>query len=116
MKVRTTLLFASLTLSGAVDAGYPHTMNAGVLRADCELLDRPSQVRCEAYLMGIVDMVNALSFSGKLVTTVFCTPEGITEIRLRKSFVEYVAAEHVAITDPAADVAIAAFTRAFPCK
>lgn len=116
MKVRTPLLIALLAISGAVDAGYPHNMNAGVLRADCELLDRPSQVRCEAYLMGVVDTVNTLAFSGKLGNGLFCTPEGTTEVRLRQSFVEYVTAEHVAITDPAADVAIAAFTRAFPCK
>jgi len=90
-------------------------MNTGILRADCELLDRPSQVRCEAFLMGVVDTVNAITFSGRLDGKFFCTPEGTTEIRLRQVFVEYVAAQHVDISDPAVDVAFAAFGQAFPC-
>ena len=116
MKIRSTLLTILLAMSGAADASYPHNMNAGVLRADCELLDRPSQVRCEAFLMGVADTVNAITFSGRLDGRYFCTPQGINEIRLRQVFVEYVVAQHVDISDPAADVALAAFGQAFPCK
>jgi len=116
MKAGITLFVTLLLMSGVIDANYQHTMNAGVLRADCELLDRPSQVRCEAYLMGVVDTVSSLGFSGKLEHKLFCLPEEITEIRLRQAFVEYVAAENIAISAPAVDVAIGAFKRAFPCK
>ena len=105
-----------LALSSTVDANYPHNMNAGVLRADCELLDRPSQVRCEAFLMGVADTVNALFFAGKLGRKYFCATESVNEIRLRQAFVEYVASENVKIEDPAVDVALAAFARSFPCK
>ena len=116
MIFKSTLLTILLALSTAADADYPHNMNAGLLRADCELLDRPSQVRCEAFLMGVVDAVNALTFAGKLNEKQFCTPDRTTEIQLRQAFVEFVRAEHVANSDPAADVAFDAFARAFPCK
>ena len=116
MKFRATLFIGLLAVSSAAVADYPHNMNAGVLRADCELLDRPSQVRCEAFLMGVADTVNALIFLKKLDKNYFCIPEGVNEIQLRKAFVAYVAAENVKITDPAAEVALAAFGRAFPCK
>ena len=116
MKISITLFITLLAISSAADADYPHNMHAGVLRADCELLDRPSQVRCEAFLMGVVDTVSAITFSGKLDKKYFCLPEGVNEIRLRQVFVEYVRAENVRITDPAVDVAFSAFGRAFPCK
>ena len=116
MKIRATLFIGLLWVSSAAGADYPHNMNAGVLRADCELLDRPSQVRCEAFLMGVADTVNALTFLEKLDHNYFCLPKGVAEIQLRKAFVEYVAAGNVKISDPAVDVALGAFGRAFPCK
>jgi hypothetical protein len=116
MKFRATLFLGLLAVSSAAIADYPHHMKVGVLRADCELLDRPSQVRCEAFLMGVADTVNALTFLEKLDHSYFCLPEGVAEIQLRKAFVEYVAAENVKITEPAVDVALGAFGRAFPCK
>lgn len=116
MKIKTTLFITLLLISNAASADYPHNMGAGVLRADCELLDRPSQVRCEAFLMGVADTVNALTFSGKLHKKYLCIPEGVNEIRLRQVFVEFVAAENVRITDPAADVALGAFGQAFSCN
>ena len=116
MKFRATLFIGLLAVSSAAVADYPHNMNAGVLRADCELLDRPSQVRCEAYLMGVVDTINALTFLEKLDQNFSCIPEGVNEIQLRKAFVAYVAAENVKVSDPAVDVALGAFGRAFPCK
>ena len=116
MKVRTTLIITLLAISGVVDADFQHNMNVGVLRADCELLDRPSQVRCEAYLMGVVDTVSALGYSGKLGDKLFCTPEGTSEIQLRRAFVEYLATEQTTISDPAVGVALEAFSRAFPCE
>jgi hypothetical protein len=116
MKIRATLFITLLTILSTAGADYPHNMNAGVLRADCELLDRPSQVRCEAFLMGVADTVNALTFSGELDKKFFCAAEGVNEIRLRQAFVEFVAAEYVKINDPAVDVALRAFARAFPCK
>jgi hypothetical protein len=116
MKFRATLFIGLLAVSSAAVADYPHNMGAGVLRADCELLDRPSQVRCEAFLMGVADTVNALTFLEKRDQKYFCLPEGANEIWLRKAFVEYVAAEYVKVSDPAAEVALGAFGRAFPCK
>ena len=116
MKVRSMLLTTLLAISGVVDADYPHNMNAGVLRADCELLDRPSQVRCEAFLMGVADTVNAITFSGRLNGKLFCAPQETTEIRLRQVFVEYVATRNVDISEPAVDVAFSAFGQAFPCE
>ena len=103
------MFVALLAMSGTTNAAYPHYMSVGVLRADCELLDRQSQVRCEAFLMGVVDTVNAFSFIGKLDQNYFCPPERITDVRLRKIFVGYVAAESVDILDPAASVALRAF-------
>ncbi len=116
MKIRATLFIGLLAVSSAASADYPHNMNAGVLRADCELLDRASQVRCEAFLMGVVDTVAALTFSEKLDHNFYCIPERVTEIQLRQAFVEYVAAENVKNSDPGADVALGAFGRAFPCN
>ena len=116
MNIRATLFIGLLAISSAANADYPHNMNAGVLRADCELLDRPSQVRCEAFLMGVVDAVAALSFSKKLKHNFYCIPERVTEIQLRQAFVKYVRATHVKISDPGADVALAAFGSEFPCK
>jgi len=116
MKFRATLFIGILAISSAAGADYPHNMSAGVLRADCELLDRASQVRCEAFLMGVVDTVAALTFSKKLDHSFYCIPERVTEIQLRQAFVEYVATENVKISDPGVDVALAAFGRAFPCK
>lgn len=116
MKIGTLLFIALLALSGTANAEYPHNMRAGVLRADCELLDRPSQVRCEALLMGVVDTVNAFIFWEKLDEKYFCTPERITDVRLRQIFVDYVAAENVDIIEPAVSVTLRAFGRAFPCE
>jgi len=116
MNFKAALLIGLLALSNAAAADYPHNMNAGLVIADCELLDRPSQVRCEAFLMGVADTVNALTFFKKLKQNFFCIPEGVNEIELRRAFVAYVAAESVKITDPAAEVALDAFGRAYPCK
>jgi len=116
MKFRAMLFIGLLAISSVAAANYPHILNAGVLRADCELLDRPSQVRCEAFLTGVVDTVNALTFSEKLDKKFYCLPERITEIRLRQAFVEYISAGYVEISDPAVDVALAAFGYSFPCK
>ena len=66
--------------------------------------------------MGVADTVNALTFLEKFDQNYFCTAEGVNEILLRKAFVEYVAAEYVQISDPAVDVALGVFGRAFPCK
>jgi len=114
--IKATLFIGLLAVSSAASADYPHNMKAGVLRADCELLDRASQVRCEAFLMGVVDTVAALSFSEKLDHNFYCIPRRVTEIQLRQAFVGYVAAENVKNSDPGAEVALAAFGRAFPCK
>ena len=116
MTIRAALFISLLAVSSAAVADYPHNMNTGVLRADCELLDRPSQVRCEAFLMGVADTVNALIFLERLDQNYLCISEGVNEISLRKVFVEYVAAENVKISDPAVDVALSAFGREFPCK
>ena len=43
MKFTATLFIGLLAVSSAAAADYPHNMNAGVLRADCELPDRPSR-------------------------------------------------------------------------
>ena len=66
--------------------------------------------------MGVADTVNALIFLKKLKQNYFCIPEGVNEIELRRAYVTYVAAESVKITDPAAEVALDAFGRAYPCK
>jgi len=116
MNFKATLFVGLLALSSGAGADYPHNMNAGLLVADCELLDRPSQVRCEAFLMGVADTVNALAFYKKLKQNYFCIPEGVNEIELRRAFVAYVAAESVKMSDPAAEVALGAFEREYPCK
>jgi hypothetical protein len=116
MKIRSMLFITLLAISGSAVADYPHILNIGVLRADCELLDRPSQVRCEAFLMGVFDTVKALTSAGKLNEKYFCAPQGITEIRLRQVFVEDGAAGYTDTSVPAVDVVLGAFSRAFPCK
>ena len=116
MKFRSALLFSLLMITGAAHADYPHLLNTGVLRADCELLDRSSQVRCEAFLMGVADAVNAIKFSGKSGEKYFCAPERTNEIHLRQAFVVYVSNRLPDNSTPAADVALAAFAEAFPCE
>ena len=116
MNFKAALLIGLLALSSTAAADYPHNMNTGLLMADCELLDRPSQVRCEAFLMGVADTVNALTFLKKLRQNYFCIPEGVNEIELRRAIVAYVAAESVKSTDPAVEVVMGAFGRAYPCK
>ncbi len=116
MKIKSMLFITLLAISSSAVADYPHILNIGVLRADCELLDRPSQVRCEAFLMGVFDTVKALNASGKLNENYFCAPEGMTEIRLRQILVEDGASRYAEVADPAVDVVFDVFSRAFPCK
>jgi hypothetical protein len=118
MKMKKLLIAVTLlVLSGTVNAEYPHHMSVQLLRADCELPDRPSQIRCEAFLMGVVDTVNAFIFWGELDKNYFCIPEGVNDIRLRKVFVGYVAAKDgVDHYEPAASLVIRAFGEAFPCE
>ncbi len=104
-------------MSGTVNAEYPHHMSVLLLRADCELPDRPSQIRCEAFLVGVVDTVNAFTFWGELDQNYFCAPEGVTDVRLRKVFVGYVAAKGgLDLLEPAASLVVRAFNEAFPCE
>ena len=77
MKFRAALFISLLAVSSAAGADYPHNMNVGVLRADCELLDRPSQVRCEAFLMGVADTVNALTFWKSSIITISASLMGL---------------------------------------
>jgi hypothetical protein len=117
MKLRILAFVAFAAMSGPTNAEYPHHMTVQLLRADCELPDRPSQIRCEAFLVGVVDTVNAFTFWGELDKNYFCPPEGINDVRLRKVFVGYVATKGgLDLLEPAASVAIHAFTEAFPCK
>ncbi len=117
MKLKILAFITIVAMSGTTNAEYPHYMNVQLLKADCELPDRPSQIRCEAFLMGVVDTVNAFTFWGEVHKNYFCTSEGITEVRLRKVFVGYVAAKDgLDLFEPAASFAIRAFKEAFPCK
>ena len=119
MKLKILALIAVMAVSGiaSANASYPHTMGIQLLRSDCELPDRPSQIRCETFLMGVVDTISALSVSGELGKSRFCIPEGFTEVRLRTVFVDYIAAkDSVDLLTSAASHAIRAFGEAFPCK
>ena len=104
-------------MSGTVNAEYPHHVSVQLLKADCELPDRPSQIRCETFLMGVVDTVNTFIFWGDLDQNYFCPPEGISDVRLRKVFVGYIAAKGgLDLLEPAASHVIRAFAEAFPCE
>ncbi len=108
---------AAMSVISPANAKYPHHMSVLLLRADCELPDRPSQIRCEAFLVGVVDTVNAFSFWCVLDKKYFCPPEGVIDVRLRKVFVGYVAAKGgVDHYEPAASLVIRAFVEAFPCE
>jgi hypothetical protein len=117
MKLRILAFVAFAAMSGPTNAEYPHHMTVQLLRADCELPDRPSQIRCEAFLVGVVDTVNAFTFWGELDKNYFCIPEGVNDIRLRKVFVGPPPAKGgVDHYEPAASLVIRAFGEAFPCK
>ena len=117
LRILAVVVIVAMSVISSANAKYPHQMSVQLLRADCELPDRPSQIRCEAFLVGVVDTVNAFSFWGALDKNYFCTPEGITDVRLRKAFVGYVAAKGgVDLLEPAASLVIRAFGETFPCK
>lgn len=119
MKLRILAFVALVTLPaiGSADNHFAHHMSVQLLRTDCELPDRSSQIRCEAFLVGVVDTVNALSAWWKLDNNYFCAPEGTTDVDLRKTLVEYLASSSsVDPAEPAASLVVRAFGEAFPCK
>jgi hypothetical protein len=117
LKVLAFVAFVTMCSSSLANAEYPYLMNVHLLRTDCELPDRPSQIRCEAFLVGVVDTVNAITFWEELDGNYFCTPEKITDVRLRKVFVGYIAAQGgLDLLKPAASLVIRAFADAFPCE
>ena len=117
LKILAFVAVMAMPVSGPSNAEYPHHMSVQLLRADCELPDRPSQIRCEAFLVGVVDTVNAFIFWGELDQKYFCTPEGITDVRLRKVFVGYIAAKGgLNLLEPAASLVVRVFAEKFPCK
>ena len=117
MKLKMLAFITIAAMSGTTNAEYPHYMSVQLLKVDCELPDRPSQIRCEAFLMGVVDTTNAITSWGEVDKDYLCTLEGIPEVRLRKVFVDYVAAKDgLDLFEPAASLAIRAFKEAFPCK
>jgi len=119
MKLIILVFVTVMAVSGiaSANAGYPHNMSIQLLGSDCELPDRPSQIRCETFLVGVLDTVNALSASGDLGKSYFCIPEGVTEVQLRKAFVDYIAAQDgVDLLASAASHVIRAFGETFPCK
>jgi hypothetical protein len=119
MKFKTMVLtvFMAMCGIGPANAEYQHHMSATLLQTDCELPDRPSQIRCEAFLVGVVDTVNAFIFWEELDKNYFCTPKGVTDVRLRKVFVDYLAAKGgQGLVEPAASLVIRAFSESFSCK
>jgi hypothetical protein len=117
MKLKILAFITIVAMSGTTYAEFPHYMSVQLLKADCELPDRPSQIRCEAFLVGVVDTVNTFTFWGELDKNYFCTPEGITDIHLRKVFVDYIAAKDgLNLLEPAASLVIQTFKEAFPCE
>jgi hypothetical protein len=119
MKLKILVLITVMAMSGiaSANARYPHPMSIQLVRSDCELPDRPSQIRCETFLVGVVDTINALSVSGELEKNYFCIPYGATEVRLRKVFVDYIATQGgVDLSASAASHVIRAISEAFPCK
>ena len=119
MKLRLLAFIAVMAVSGiaSANATYPNSMSTLLLKSDCELPDRPSQIRCETFLVGVVDTINALSASGELGNDYLCIPEGITEVQLRKVFVDFIAAsDGVDLLASAASNVISSFGETFPCK
>jgi hypothetical protein len=119
MKLIILVLITVMAMSGiaSANARYPHPMSIQLFRSDCELPDRPSQIRCETFLVGVVDTINALSVSGELEKSYFCIHDGITEVGLRKVFVSYLATQgSVDLLSSAASHVIRAIREAFPCK
>ena len=117
LKILAFITIVTMSVIGSANAKYPHHMGILLLRSDCELPDRPSQIRCEAFLMGVVDTINDLSSLGELEKSYSCIPEGVTEVRLRKVFVGYIAAEGgVNLLASAASHVIRTFGDAFPCE
>jgi Rap1a immunity proteins len=119
MKLKILVLIAAMAICGiaSANANYPQHMSIQLFQTDCELPDRPSQIRCETFLRGVVDTVNALSDLGELEKSYFCIPEGFTEVRLRKIFVDYMATQSdVDLSASAASHVILAFGAAFPCE
>ena len=119
MKLIVLAFIAVMAVSGiaSANATYPNSMSTLLLKSDCELPDRPSQIRCETFLVGVVDTINALSVSGDLEKSYLCIPEGVTEVQLRKVFVDYIAAQDsVDLSASAASHVIRAFGETFPCK
>jgi hypothetical protein len=119
MKLKILAFIAVMAVSGiaSANARYPHNMSILLLSSDCELPDRPSQIRCETFLVGVVDTISALSVSGELEKSYFCIAEGFTGVRLRTVFVNYITAKGaVDHLTSAASHAIRAFGEAFPCK
>ena len=119
MKLKILVLIAVMAMSSiaSANARYPHPTSLQLFRSDCELPDRPSQIRCETFLVGVVDTINALSVLGALEKSYFCIPEGVTEVGLRKVFVGYIAAKGGEdLLSSAASHIIRAFSEAFPCE
>jgi hypothetical protein len=119
MKLILLAFIAVMAVSGIASANNNNTqhMSLQLVRSDCELPDRPSQIRCETFLVGVADTVNALSASGELEKSYFCIPEGVTEVQLRKVFVDYIAVQNdIDLLASAASHVIRAFGETFPCK
>jgi len=119
MKLIVLAFIAVMAVSGIASANTNNTqhMSLQLVRSDCELPDRPSQIRCETFLLGVADTVTALSVSGDLEKSYLCIPEGVTEVQLRKVFVDYIAAQDsVDLSASAASHVIRAFGETFPCK
>jgi hypothetical protein len=119
MKLKILVFITIMAMSGIAPANdrYPHQISLQLFRSDCELPDRPSQIRCETFLLGVVDTINALSVLGELEKNYFCIPDEVSEAGLRKVFVDYITTQSG--VDPLASAAsyvIRAIDEAFPCK
>ncbi len=102
---------------GSAKSEFSHHMSAQLLRTDCELPDRSSQIRCEAFLVGVVDTVSALSSWWKLDNNYYCLPQSATDVSLRKAFVDYLASNsNVDPAEPAASLVIRAFAEVYSCE
>lgn len=104
------LLLASLQ---SAPSSSPGLFNAGQLKDRCESGTTADISYCFAYIAGVYDTVRA--YEKWLNMREFCTPAGLSQGELRRSFIDYLNDKPGFRSGEAASVIVVSLKQRYPC-
>ena len=103
-------------VTGQVSPAWAYWIDGNVIAEACLSDDPSSQVACSFYVVGVADMLSAISELGATARTPLCAPDGTTPGQLVRVVVKHLKA-HPEETHMAAVVQVAdALNEAFSCQ